>query len=726
MRTIIMDAERVRAQLDRILASAAFAEADRAGRFLRFVVESTLDGRVREVKESVIGIEVLGRDSSFDPRTDPIVRVEAGRLRARLGSYYQTEGNGDPVLIVLPKGGYVPEFSERQSPEPPQKTTHHPAVLLVAGALLGFAAAALALFYFRPTPDPGGLQRLSILPPRGAAIESSVISPDGRRIAFTAVSDGKKTLWVRDLDSLEPKALPGTDDASYPFWSPDSHSLGFFQPGKLKTIDISGGAAQPMCDTGIAFGGAWSSGGAIVLPLRLGPLYQVPASGGTPQPVTSLDPERAEYAHELPQFLPDNRHFLYYAVSSRQGESSIRVGSLDSTSSKFLLNADASAVYAPLPGGRQGFLLFVYRDALMAQRFDPQRLELSGGRAMVAPEFQNVVLGQAGVSASATGVLAYQNATHKNQQLAWFDRAGKPLKKVGPINDYTSWSLSPNEESVAIQENDPSRPGGSVIWIMDLARGVPSRLTDVLIGFTAVFFPIWSPDGSDILFSAGTDRAMSLQRQALNGRSSVKVLDTPGPKFASDWSSDGRFVAYYTPWPDFKKRGIRIMPMGGSNPQHDPPPFSPASYSEHSPYFAPASAKEGPRWIAYVSNETGREEVHVRNFPAGDRTRRVSERGGQLPHWGRDGRELFYLTPDGTLMVVKVKTNVLKDGAAFEFGPPQELFRTGVRSPAGPPEPPHNVYAVSRDGRRFLINGVVKEAPETPITIVTGWQAGLQ
>jgi Tol biopolymer transport system component len=613
-----MEAERVRAQLDRVLTSAAFAEADRAGRFLRFVVESTLEGRAGEIKESVIGVEVLGRSSSFDPRTDPIVRVEAGRLRARLSSFYHSEGNSDPVLIMLPKGGYVPEFSERQSPAPAQKAVH-PALLLVAGALLGLAVSALALLYFRKVSDPSDLQRLSMLPPRGAVIKSSVISPDGRRIAFTAVSGGQQTLWVRALDSLEPKALPGTDNASYPFWSPDGHSLGFLQSGRLKTIDISGGAAQPVCDIGIAFGGTWSSASVIVFPPRIGPLYQVPAGGGTPQPVTSLDPERGEFSHEFPQFLPDNRHFLYYAVSSRPGESSIRVGSLDSTSSKFLLNADASAIYAPLPRTRQGFLLFVYRDALMAQHFDPQRLELSGSRMVVAPEFQYVSPGQADVSASTTGVLAYRAAGTKNQQLSWFDREGKLLEVVGPLNDYITWSLSPDEKRVVIEERDPSRPVLDALWIMDLARGVPSRLTDVSNGSAALFFPIWSPDGSEILFSTGTDRAMSLQRQGLNGRTSVAALETPGPKFTTDWSSDGRFVTFFTPWPDFKKLSIWIMPVSGSSPRQPARPFSPSSSHEHSAYFSPASAGESPRWIAYTSDETGSEEVHVRNFPAGEK-----------------------------------------------------------------------------------------------------------
>jgi len=719
-----MEAGRVRAQLDRILASATFREAERASRFLRFVVERALEGRAGEIKENVIAVEVLGRNPSFDPKSDPIVRTEAGRLRTRLTSYYDAEGKADELLIVLPKGGYVPAFSARL-PVSHLRKGRHPAILLACGALLGLAFAVPAMLYVRRIPVPSGTLRFSILPPRGAVVESSVISPDGQRIAFTAVSDSKKMLWLRALDSLEPKALPGTEGASYPFWSPDGRWLGFFSRGRLKKIDISGGPAQVICDIGVAYGGTWGLGDIIVFPPRIGTLYQVPAGGGTPKPVTSLDVSRAEIGHYYPQFLPDNRHFLYYAVSSRPGESSIRVGSLDATNSKVLLNADASAAYAASSQGQQGFLLFVYRGAVMAQRFDPQRLELSGGRMLLIPEV-SFTDGQANLSSSATGVLAYQTTSHKDQQLAWFDRQGKLLELVGPLNDYRAWSLSPDEKRVAIQENDASSPGGNAIWIMDLTRGVPSRLSDVSTGFAAPFFPVWSPDGSAILFSRGTDRAMSLQRQDLNARTSVTVLETPGPKFPTDWSSDGRFVTWFTPWPDFKKYSVWIVPVDGSSAQQPRHLLLPGSFDEHSAYFSPAGAGESPRWIAYTSDETGSEEVHVANFPSADRKWRISNQGGWQPHWRRDGRELFYLTRDETLMAVEVRANAGQDGAVFEFGLPRVLFQTGVRPWFGHPSQPANAYAVSHDGRRFLINRVVSEAPLTPITIVTHWQGGLR
>ena len=317
-----MEAARVRAQLSRILTSATFTDAGRASSFLRFIVEHALDGRPSEIKESVIAVEVLGRSPSFDSKTDPIVRVEAGRLRDRLREYYDRHGPADDVLISVPKGGYVPEFSERQPPAQPQI----PNVL-----------------------------RLSLLPPESAAFDSFVISPDGRRIAFSADVNGRTMLWVRDLDSLDAKLLPGTETAAFPFWSPDSRSIGFFTPFKLKVIHAAGGPCRDIADVVLGRGGAWNRDGIIVFcPRPVGALYQIPAAGGTPQAVTSLDAARAEISHGFPQFLADGRRFLYFAASCRPGESSIRVGSLDSTTSKPLVGAETSAAYAPVFGGRSG------------------------------------------------------------------------------------------------------------------------------------------------------------------------------------------------------------------------------------------------------------------------------------------------------------------------------------------------------------------------------------
>jgi hypothetical protein len=353
-----VDAQRVRLQLGRILASAAFADAERASSFLRFIVERKLEGHSDEIKESVIAVEVLGRAPSFDSKSDSIVRVEAARLRDRLSSYYEAEGGADPVLISLPKGRYVPEFAEWRTREASKS----------AGAL-----------------------RLSVLPPENTSFECFAVSPDGRKLAFTAPLNGRMRLWVRGLDSLEARPLAGTDNASWPFWSPDSVSIGFFVPNKLKVVEISGGPTRDIADIVVGRGGAWSPEGIILFsPRPIGVLCQVSAAGGAPTPVTSLDKARAEVAHGFPQFLPDGRHFLYLAACSRPGESSIRAGSLDSTSSKALLSADTSAAYAPVLRGHAASLLFVHDGALMAQAFDSRRLELSGQRTVIEKFAMNV------------------------------------------------------------------------------------------------------------------------------------------------------------------------------------------------------------------------------------------------------------------------------------------------------------------------------------------------
>jgi Tol biopolymer transport system component len=676
-----VDAQRVRLQLDRVLASAAFADAGRASSFLRFVVERKLEGHDGEIKESVIAVEVLGRPPSFDSKSDPIVRVEAGRLRDRLNSYYEAEGGADPVLISLPKGRYVPEFTERRP---------------------------------REASKSAGVLRLSILPPDNALFDSFAVSPDGRKLAFTAARNGTMMLWVRALDSVEAKPLAGTDHAAWPFWSPDSLSIGFFAPHKLKAVGISGGPARDIADVIVGRAGAWSPEGVILFcPRPIGILYQVSAAGGVPTPVTSLDEARAEVAHGFPQFLPDGRQFLYLAASSRPGESSIRAGSLDSTHSTVLVSADTSAAYAPVLPGRPASLLFVHDGALMAQAFDSRRVELSGERVVVVPQVRHRRWRQSTFSVSSNGVLLYQNAEH--QQFSWFDRQGNLLAAVGPHNDCLSFTLSPDERYVALHTHDDPDTVLPTIWVMDLLReSAVFRFTDADLA-QPEFTPVWSSDSKEISFSRGDERRMRLFRQALSGGMAKCVLDTEGPKFPTDWSSDGRFISYSSQVPDYSTMHVWIVPLGGSEDEAKPRPFLQHSYEEHSAQFSPAEGSEAPRWLAYTSHETGRYEVYVRDFPDGRHKWQVSSHGGVQPHWRRDGRELFYLKLDGTLMSVAVNP-----GPSFELGASQPLFTTGLRFLTRYTIW-MNQYDVSRDGQRFLLNHSLPEAAHGAITAVIPW-----
>lgn len=698
--TACMEPMRVRAQLNRILMSPAFIDAGRASGFLRFIVEHALQGRSSEIKESVIAIEVLGRNTSFDSRTDPIVRVEAGRLRDRLLDYYNNHGGADDVLITVPRGRYLPVFSERK-----------PAAALKRADVL----------------------RLSILPPENTAFDSFVIAPDARKIAFTAYGNGRMMLWVRELDSIDAKPLPGTDSAALPFWSPDSRSIGFFTPFRLKVVQATGGPCRDLADVVMGRGGAWNREGIIVFGRRpVGPLHRIPAAGGTPEPVTSLDAARGEISHGFPCFLPDGDHFLYLAASHLPGESSIRIGSLGSVSSKPLVVAEASALYTAVPGERSGCLLFIHNRSLMAQPLDEQTLELRGDAEMIVPEVKYRRWGQCSASVSDSsifkdGILLYRTGTKDNQQFTWVDRAGAPVEIAGPRNSfgsspYYSFNLSPDERRLAIHRHDDPDTPLPTIWIMDLFRGgVLWRFTEPGDALPE-FCPVWAADGPELVCSRGDDRGMRLLRRSLNGGSAACIADTRGPKFPTDWSADGRFVAYNSQEPDYRYQHCWIASSepvssepvssepASTDPAHQPWPFLHRSHNEGSARFGPLPKQSAPRWIAYTSDETGRYEIYVRTFPEGSHKWQISTEGGVLPQWRRDGRELFYIGADGTLMSVSVNPE------GPEFGIPHKLFATGLD--LHPYSIWMNQYAVANDGQRFLLNRTAERSPAAITAVI--------
>lgn len=675
-----MDPIRVRAQLNRILTSPAFIDSGRANSILRFIVENALDGRAGEIKESVIAVEVLGRSSSFDSKIDPIVRVEAGRLRDRLRDYYNGHGRADDVLISVPRGSYLPAFSERQ-----------------------------------PTVEIGRLDvlRLSVLPPENTAFDSVVIAPDGHRVAFTAYWNGKMTLWVRDLDSIDGKPLPGTDDAALPFWSPDSRSIGFFTPFRLKVIQATGGPCRDIADVVLGRGGTWNREGIIVFcPRPVGPLHRISSAGGTPQPVTSVDTQRDEVSHGFPHFLPDGHHFLYLAASRLPGESCIRIGSLDATTSKPLVRAETSALYAPVLGGRSRCLLFIHNHSLMAQALDEQTWELRGDPEMIAPEINYRRWGQAGVSISNEGLLLYRTGTTSSHQFTWVDRRGSPVSTVGPRNSFASsphysFNLSPDEHQLAIHRHDDPDTPLPTIWVMDLFRG------GVLWRFTepgdaqAEFCPIWSSRSAELIYCRGDDRNMCLLRRRLNGGSPACIVDTKGPKFPTDWSADERYIAYNSQEPDYRYQHAWVASSDSAN---QPYPFLQHSHHEGSVRFAPILSGDASHWIAYTSNETGRYEIYIRSFPDGGHKWQISTEGGFLPQWRRDGRELFYVAPDGTLMTVSVNPE------ASDFGVPQKLFVTGLD--LHPYSIWMNQYAVASDGQRILLNRTAERSPAAITAVI--------
>jgi Tol biopolymer transport system component len=310
-------------------------------------------------------------------------------------------------------------------------------------------------------------------------------------------------------------------------------------------------------------------------------------------------------------------------------------------------------------------------------------------------------------------VLVYQPTNGKDLQLGWFDRDGRPIRRIGAHNDYVALRLSPDEERLAFIEKENFSSNGS-IWVMELARGGVSRETNLP---QTSLMPVWSPDGHEILFSSGNEQSMRLLRQPLNSSKPVTVLDTPGPKFLTDWSTDGRFITYFTSWPEFARLKTVVLDLRNAGQKTSEVLFMEGQYSETEAVFSPDFTSTGPRWIAYTSKETGPPEVYVRSFSQGDQKRQISTGGAWQPLWRRDGRELFFLSQDGMLMATDIGA-----GANLQAGAPHPLFRTTIPY-TGSPHIPKNAYAVSRDGRRFLVNQTADDTSKSTLSIITHWQA---
>jgi Tol biopolymer transport system component len=538
--------------------------------------------------------------------------------------------------------------------------------------------------------------RLSLSPPANAPFESFrsvTVSPDGRRIAFVGEApDGKGSLWIRALDAVQPRLLPGTEGAFHPFWSPDSRFLGFFADGKLKRIDASGGPPQILTKAPFGFGGTWNRDGTILFaPNVLESLYKVPASGGTPVAVTRLAPR--EEAHRWPCFLPDGRHFVFLADARRTEDHHLKIGSLDSPETREIASAVSSVAFA-----EPGYLLFVRAGSLLAQPFDEKRLRLDGEPLVVGEKIaeDGNINHKFEFSVSRTGVLAYRSADPASQ-LTWFDRSGHPAGKVGDPTRRGYFTLSPARNQLAYEQLDADGRHAD-LWLIDLSRAVTSRFT---FDPSSNFSPVWSPDGNRIVYGATRKDFEDLYvRSAVAGAQEELLLASGDDKAPTSWSSDGRYILFedYT-----SDRGIDVMLLSlDGAPKAEP--FVQTPFDEQQATFSPDG-----RWVAYVSGESGRDEVYVTSVPARTNRRQVSTGGGGRPQWRADGRELFYGARGGKLLSVDVGPN-------GDFGLPKEILQVrGARD-----------YAVAPDGQRFLVDVALEDPGVAPATIVVNWTADLK
>ncbi len=598
-------------------------------------------------------------------------------------------------------------FEERAADTSSPNRGRRERVAWITAAATLVALLALVLLQFRgerPVEGRDGARELQVLPPPGTTFaleEAPRISPDGRYLAYVAVdSAGKSLLYVRPLDSSAAQPLADTDGASMPFWSPDSRSLGFFASGKLRTVAIAGGRPQILCDAPVGRGGSWSRDGSIVfIPSPPDPPQVVAASGGAARELFPMGPLLKDPRQSFPDFLPDSRHYVYLSILGRSRENRAAfVTSLDGRTRKQLAATIWSPVFAPPDA-----LLFRREDALMAQQFDTRSFELVGAPSEVASDVGfNPITWQSLVSASENGILAYQSARGSRTQFTWLDRDGKATGTVGPQGIHNSISLSPDGKKVAYDEAD-LKTGEVSVWLVG-EQEAPLRFTFGSVGF----FPIWSPDGSRVVYSSLRGPPQLYQKVTSGVGDEEPLLESMQAKIPSGFSPDGRFLVYSVLDPK-TRFDIWVLPLFGDR---KPFPFLQTEAGEMGGQISPNG-----RWMAYSSNESGSYEVYVRPFPPGPGRWQVSRDGGSQPRWRGDGKELFYLSTDRRLMSVDIKT----DQPAIEAGSPSSLFGARVSNVEG--SNPWSQYAVTADGRRFLVNRLVAEGASSPITVILNWQA---
>jgi Periplasmic component of the Tol biopolymer transport system len=550
------------------------------------------------------------------------------------------------------------------------------------------------------------LLKLSILPEEGTILNlagSLAISPDGLKVAYVGITkEGQTSLFVRPLDSMDERKLPGTDDANFPFWSPDSNLIGFFAQGKLKKIDILGGPPQTLCDASAGRGGAWSEDGNILFSPALGDgLYRIPAAGGAVSQITVPDQKLDEATHRFPVFLPDGKHFLFVIHGVKPENSGIFLGSLDSKDKRRLLPDESICFYSP-----PGDLLFVREGNLVVQAFDLSSLRLSGEAVPIAEGvYYEPSAGSASLTVSRSGLLAYSTTSgNQYQQFVWFDRQGKQIGSFGDAGVLGDPTLSPDETKVAHYNFRASVSGKPDIWIGDFKQGTFTRFTfDPANDFT----PIWSPDGRSIVYSTNLRGSYDIYEKSISGSGEEKVLlQSKDWKFADDLSRDGKYLIYEDD--SIKtKADIWALPLFGDR---KPFPVIQTEFNE-----AQGNLSADGKWIAYGSDETGRSEIYIQSFPGGGSKRQISTGGGSQPRWSHDQKELFYMAPDSKIMAVEIKTE-----ETLDVGVPVPLFTAHV------PLLPligndRNQYVVTADGQRFLVNRLVAEGVSTPITIVFNW-----
>ena len=569
------------------------------------------------------------------------------------------------------------------------------AVMVVAGITAGLA------IWVRPLAAPAEEMRLEIMTPPTTEPSSFALSPDGRMMVYAAGSQGRSRLFLRLFSDGTVRPLDGTDGARNPFWSPDNLSIGFFAEARLKILDIAGRSVTTLANVADGNGGSWSRDGVILYaPTGVNALSRVSRTGGTPQAATQLLPRQR--SHTFPQFLPDGRHFVFYAAGPADTRG-VYVGELDSAGIRRVLDADSlGAFVAP------DQLFFARQDTLFAQRFDVERLEVSGVPEIITEQIAGPR--RAAVSASDAGTIAYRaSGGAVERRHIWFDRTGKEVGAVGDASlGGNTPTLSPDQKRLAIPR---LVDGNTDVWILDIARDIIERFTS----HPALdSHPTWSPDGTRIVFQRFGDGRGDLYLKPVNGTGDEQlVLSNPAGKIPTDWSSNGEFILYKEGAGPGLRQGWDIFALRIDG-DREPIPIVQTPGDDREGQFSPDG-----KWVAYQSDETGTSEIYVQPFLRPGKRERISPGGGFQVRWRSDGKELFYLTPDGRLMSVPIAPDPA-DGS-LQAKAPAPLFLThvvGVDLTIA-----RQQYTPSLDGRRFLIHSITSEAASPPITLILNRRA---
>jgi Tol biopolymer transport system component len=711
-------ADTVRRALELVISSDAFAGSKRCQDFLRLVVEHALAGELDALSERMIGVEMFGRPADYDTSNDAIVSVRATEVRKRLAQHYREAAITPVVRIELPPGSYIPEFhwslpssvnAEVGRTVPPRAVAPRWRRAPVPAITVFLVSASLFLIVWLRFPRNAqsvNTLRLSLGLPEGVRLDRNwhpfehiALSPDGQMLTFAATdASGKSFLWIRALSSSEAERIAQTEGALLPFWSPDSQFVGFWAGGKLKKVQRSGGVPEVISSVPEIAQGAWGPDGTILFARAVNsPILRISPTDGTVTPVTSLLP--GQVSQMWVQFLPDGKHFIYLArtsLTSSDPGAKIYVQSLDGGPPTLLLASQSRAIAVP------DYLLFAQDQTLFAQRMDWKAVRKIGEPLLLA---RNVAaspayLGTSEFTASQNGVLIYGSATGSSfDQFNWYARDGAVVGSFEPVIDFQQFTLSPDGKHLALNSFHQHATGS--LWLVDLTSNTTTPLTT---DPRAQSDPVWSPDSRYVAFNllpnGGSDPPFLVQKIEIGSQQPQPIYGDNERHWIEDWSADGRFLLTHD------TKTLSIIPVTGDSKAK-------ALYSSD---FIKDEFHLSPdgELIAYGENRTGTWQVFVASFPAFHDIKQISLAGGAQPRWRGDGRELFFIDPQGKLMSATVER-----GSPPKIGIPRRLFDTGLV-----PDPTVNQYAVTEDGLKFLVLEPRKGFLET-YSVVLNWPANL-